>query len=326
MFDFETEKILSNLNKLPIYYTKEEKNKIIFKSHYHNFFNIDVRKPKYICIDKKEWKTIYNICKYIFSDGNLAIHFNFYFETQKWLITDIIRVLLYKAKNGCSYKTLENIFNIPKSTLNNAAQLIKKLKIFSQSYSNIIKKYYGKRFINKLKFRSTDTSAIVNKGCTENIKYNRHYGRKKIIKISTENDSFGIPISLKVVSGNKYDGETYREQIKEKRYIDQNLDNKTRKYLMADSGYDDNKTIEEIKNQNFHPIIKQNIRNTKDPRKIRKLSYREKEIYPRRTKIENNFCKIKSYKDVNVIYYKKISSYINILELIFIYNLTSLMN
>lgn len=325
MFDLKTEIKLNDSYNTITYYSLEEKNKIIFKSHYHNFLNKDVRKPRFVPVSNKEWKTIHNICKYIFSVGEIAIHFNFYFPSQKWIVSDIVRALLYKLKEGCSFKSLEKIFGISHSTLSNSFSVLQKFNVFSLSYSKLLKKYYGRRFIDKLKYRLTDTSSVVNKGCTEEVNYNKYYGRKKISKISTETDSDGIAIGLKIVAGNVTDNKIYRQQVFEERFIDEKMDIETRKYLLADSGYDDKETLSTIRENNFTPIVRQNKRNIKDRNKIREMTKYETKIYKKRIKIENSYCTMKKNKDINAIYYKKINSFKNMVILSFIYNLTSIL-
>ena len=70
------------------------------------------------------------------------------------------------------------------------------------------------------------------------------------------------------------------------------------KYYSADPAYYTNKILKHLDSKDLIPIIKPNIKNTKDKAKLKKLklnTYQNK-IYARRFKIEDTNSNIKSFK------------------------------
>ena len=83
---------------------------------------------------------------------------------------------------------------------------------------------------------------MVNVGFLNNfIDFNRYNGRKKYIKMSAMTDSYGIPLGIAIVPGNKSDVITVKETIDK---IPINLNTKRNRYkqnFLADAGYSSRK-------------------------------------------------------------------------------------
>jgi len=124
----------------------------------------------------------------------------------------------------------------------------------------------------------------------------------------------GIPISININPGNKYDSKILSETINEKIIntdtIKYKNNNRYKQYLLGDSGYDSNKNAQLLKKKGYTPIIIQNKRNIKNKKLLRILNVTQKKIYKKRNKIENyhswikKFPKIKSLYERNIEYYK----------------------
>lgn len=84
---------------------------------------------------------------------------------------------------------------------------------------------------------------------------------------------------------------------------------------MADSGYDTKKNIKELFKKGYKPIIKQNRRNTKNNKLIRKLTMHQEKIYKKRIKLENFHSWIKKFSKIKSLYEKKINNYKGLLLL-----------
>jgi hypothetical protein len=74
--------------------------------------------------------------------------------------------------------------------------------------------------------------------------------------------------------------------------------NKHKRYMLADAGYDTHEVKNKIKDFNIVPIIDYNKRNTKDDKIINNniLTERECDIYCKRIKIENSFSWLNTHK------------------------------
>ena len=81
-------------------------------------------------------------------------------------------------------------------------------------------------------------------------------------------------------------------------------------YVLADKGYDSIKNKNLIKENGAIPLILQNKRRIKDPKKIIKFNKKEMKIYKKRSIVENTFAKIKKYRKVLLRFEKYISTYI----------------
>ena len=88
----------------------------------------------------------------------------------------------------------------------------------------------------------TDTTVIGNKYGNENVARNKCYKNKNVSKLSLVTDSKGVPIDIKLYSGNVHDSRIACEHINESRDIDPLVKNRHKiKCLVADAGYDSGK-------------------------------------------------------------------------------------
>ena len=148
---------------------------------------------------------------------------------------------------------------------------------------------------------------------------NKYYKNKKGIKISTIVDINGIPLSLLIINGNESDLTSLKPTV-DNLFIETNSyqyknNNRYKQYFLGDKGYysKNNKLI--LSEKGYKPIIGINNRNTKNPKKIKRLSPKEKIIYKKRIIVENFFAKIKKYPKLDKIYEKKIDNYFGLLLL-----------
>ena len=154
------------------------------------------------------------------------------------------------------------------------------------------------------------------------INFNKYNGRKKYVKVTSINNSFGCPLSPPfLVASKKSDSRVLKETI-ENLSIDlgtlKNSDNnRYKQYFLADSGYDTNHNKKYLKRRGYIPIIAYNKRNTKDEKIIaaKQLSKKHKEIYKKRRIIESFFSWIKKFPIINQVYQKKIVSHNGLLSL-----------
>ena len=94
-----------------------------------------------------------------------------------------------------------------------------------------------------------------------------------------------------------------------------NIANKKNKYMLADKGYDTKDFREICTLKGYIPIIDYNKRNTKDINKLKKLTNKERQIYKKRIKVENSFCRIKQFRRLSMIYEKKLDTFISFIYL-----------
>lgn len=153
------------------------------------------------------------------------------------------------------------------------------------------------------------------------------YKGKRSFKLSLIVDVNGIPLSVLVKPANENDAIlgaiNLKKSLIDLKYNITNYNNKTKRYLLADSIYYTNDFMDNVKSLNINPIIYPNKKNTKDPELIKnmKLNKTQKKIYKKRTIIENGFSwnyKNKRIKNFNEKDYNNYYSflYISFLKLI----------
>lgn len=262
-----------------------------------------------------------SICNFIKNKYPLLYDsYNFKYHTQKYTLNDIINAILLFLKNSCSWRNFV-YKDIKYYTIQKNFYKLNKFKIFEETYKENFFKYIKSESkginskYNKLKYVYTDTTTVYNKYNTDKAKRNKYFKNKKVIKTSLITDSKGIPIDIKIESGNKNDSLILQNQLNELNTKNKNLiKNST---LLADSGYDSTKLTKSKFFKKY--IIKPNNRNTKDETKIRELTQKETMIYKKRIIIENTNQKIKSFRRLDVLYEKLIHNYIQCTYLGFLY-------
>lgn len=154
--------------------------------------------------------------------------------------------------------------------------------------------------------------------------YNNIYKRRKGesskgIKITSLVSTNGIPISIQVDGGNKYDSPILPNVVNNcvidcntKKYANHN---RYKQYLLADSGYDSKSNNQLLLDKGYIPIILQNKRNIKNTKLIRKLNKKHKKIYKKRIIVENYHSWLKKFQKIASLYERNIDSYKGLLLL-----------
>lgn len=262
------------------------------------------------------------ILKYIKSNKEINKHFNFTYHTQKHRLEDMLNEIIPIIKFAIPWReTISVSFN---SAYDTYKRLIK-FGVLKKTYMELLKKYFIKTPANKLKLIYTDTTCVVNKYGSELVKYNG-YKKRKVTKISLITDSLGIPINIKIGGGTEDDGKIFIKQIRENDWlINDELIEKYKKCLLADSGYDQNKLRTILNNKNYKQIIAYNNRKTKDILKIKNLTTQEKDIYVKRIKIEHMNGLLKSHRRIQTRYDRKVNTFENSIYLACIEKLLNFM-
>ena len=214
---------------------------------------------------------------------------------------------MYVLKTGISWRDLRSHIN-----WNSVYKVYIKLNsggIFKLTYVQLLNKYLRKSTNGKLKYIMTDTSFVPNKKGKSVVGYNKFYNRKKGTKISLITDSNGIPLNMKCYKGNIYDNKILMNHLKNGNSVWINHNSKYNKFFLADPGYDTKLIRKTINKLNYIPIIIQNKRNIKDPKKIIKLTTKEKLIYKKRLTIERTFNKMKMNRRLSLRYDSKINNF-----------------
>jgi len=172
---------------------------------------------------------------------------------------------------------------LPKSTFNFHFQNLNKRKILRKTYEELLKEYFKKGPNRKLLYRYKDTTYIVNKNGHENVKYNG-YKKRNGSKVSLETDSKGVIIHSTINDGNEHDAKIFINDTSKSYFIDKKLMERFSKYYSADPAYHTKNILNYLKCNNLIPIIKANIKNTKDKDKLKKLKLTkyETKIYNKR--------------------------------------------
>jgi len=176
----------------------------------------------------------------------------------------------------------------------------------------------------ELKYQSVDSTFIEDKNNSKESSYNRIYKRRKGesskgIKINTIVTTNGIPLSVNVKPGNEYDSPILPELL-DNIIIDCNTKkyekhNRYKQYFFGDSGYDSKNNHNKLTKMGYVPIIKQNRRNIKNKKLIRKMNNTQKQLYKKRIIVENYHSWIKKFLKIQSFYEKTIKSYTGLLLL-----------
>ena len=221
------------------------------------------------------------------------------------------------VKSGTSWKNYSGFVN--GETLRKKHAEWVKLGVYDDLYESSLDNFVKSTpRTEELKYQSIDSTFIhdVN-GCLNSNYSGIHKCRKGEsdigINITSIVTTSGIPISVTLTGANKYDSTVLPEAMDNiiiecdtKRYQNHN---RYKQYILADKGYDSKNNHDISIKKGYTPLIAQNIRNTKDPKKIRIMNRKEKEIYKKRIKIENYHSWIKKFKKISSLYERNIDNY-----------------
>ena len=241
-------------------------------------------------------------------------------RNSKYTLDRTLNVIEYVLKTGASWRSLKlDIFKelgIKWQSIYYHFDKFSKAKVFENVYLQLLDKYFKKNKSHKLKYLSIDSSFVKNQYASD-VEYNGSYKKKKLAKLSLIVDSNGVPLSALIVKGNISD---YRLAIKNfnDTFIEINshtTNNKHKRYMLADSGYDSCTIRETIKGMGINPVIWYVQRNKND---IKKFNKREIAIYNKRSIVENTFSWIYQNRRTNMRYDRKRSNYLSFLFMAFI--------
>jgi len=146
---------------------------------------------------------------------------------------------------------------------------------------------------NDLKYMSTDTSIMNNKEGTHCGKHNPQNKNRKGDKVSVVLTGSGNPMIVSTGQSHIHDSNFAKDNIKKllkNKKIKKCLDKvEGHTYFLADSAYDSNDIKKTLSNNKIKHIIKPNKKNTKDPKKIRRLNKSENRKYRKRIIVEHFF-------------------------------------
>jgi len=216
----------------------------------------------------------------------------------------IIQEILYLLKTGTSYNNYRGPIKAKALSTHviffaNNDIFIHVYKILYDRYDNLTKhKVYNKHL-------SIDTSIIPNRNGKEGLGRTPLYKNKKCYKISNIVDSNKVSKLPIIVSGNTHDSKIAIQQVSQlKHKIDQIQ-------LLGDGGYDSNKLRCVCDKLNVKLITNKNKRNTKDPKKIHKLTKKDKYKLKKRVIVENFYASYKQYRRVAFILDSYRSTYVS---------------
>lgn len=243
--------------------------------------------------------------------------YDFTYHNQIYTLEEILDGIIYILETGIPYN--KYMGKISGKTLNKHLLFLRDNNIFKLAYQQLLNKYYLSQCTCKLKFQLLDTSHINNEYCTDNLGRNPYYKNKKGFKISLLTDKDGITFSPLIKPSNISDSKIVEEHFNNL-LINPNTfkyknHNRYKQYLLADKGYDSKEIRNLLENKGYIPIIPYNKRNTKDKKKIKHLTVKEKKIYKKRIKIENLNSWIKKNRRLSNIYDKSCQTYTSYLFL-----------
>ena len=242
----------------------------------------------------------------------------------KYTLDEILTVIEYILVTGSSWRSLNlGIFKQQYIWQSFYYHFYKfcKMNLFKNIYTDILKKYFKTNISGKLKYLSIDSSFIKNEYAS-NVDFNNQYKKKRLSKLSLIVDSKGVPISSILKAGNISDQSLFNSNFKDI-LIDitcNNKNNKHKRYLLADSGYDSVAIKNKIKEYNIIPIIRYNKRNTKNKNiiAVNTLTKKESDTCIKRMVIENCFSWLYKNRRLCKRYDKQNIVYLNFLYIAFI--------
>jgi transposase len=225
---------------------------------------------------------------------NYIIENHFYKPTTntKYTLDQIIDVIEYVLITGSSWRSLDlSIFkttDIRWQSIYYHFRKFVKANIFKKVYLILLQKYFRINASGKLKYLSVDTSFIRNQSAS-NVAYNGFYKKKRLSKLSIIVDSKGVPISALIAEGNHSDQKLFFRNLNNL-FINiksNTINNKHKRYMLADAIYGTKKIRETIKDNNISPIIW--YKKYKNKKINKTFTVAEKKIFKKRIIVENCF-------------------------------------
>lgn len=261
---------------------------------------------------------------------------DFYKRNNKYTINDYAIGIIDVVKNNTSWNSYSGFMN--GNTLRKKHNEWIKLGVYEHVYENSLKKYLNTtKITEELKYQSIDSTFIEDINGSKYASYSNVYKRRKGesskgVKITSIVTTKGIPISVSVNHGHRvsprgrtlcprwghnYDSPLLPKAVDEcvincntKKYCNHN---RYKQYFLADGGYDSKKNHKKLINKGYMPIIKQNRRNIKNKKLIRKMNTKQKQIYKKRMIIENYHAWIKKFSKIKSLHERNIENYRGIL-------------
>ena len=224
----------------------------------------------------------------------------------------IIKEIIYFLKSGVSYSFYRGPINA--KTLNRHILFFSKEKIFEKVYEQLYCQYLDNNSFSKLKYQSIDTSFVMNKNGKQKLGRNRFFKNKNAYKISFIVDTNKLPVSIDIDRANKDDAKIGLQNLDKIFTILKKMNN-IKPYILGDKIYDTTEFRTECIKSGYKPIIDYNKRNTKNLKKIKHLTKKEKKIYKKRIKVENSFCILKKFKRIDRIFDSYFLTYVSFVHL-----------
>ena len=203
----------------------------------------------------------------------ISKYFDFTYTSQKHKIECILTEILKVIKYGIPWRLIENI---PYTTVYSSYKRLLYFGILKNTYIDLLHLYLKKQPNKKLKYQYTDTTCVSNKYGSCHVAYNG-YKMKKCSKISFISETYGIPINVNINNGKKNDGKILVSHFHDM-LINKKLNDKNKKYMLADSIYYVNEVKNLLTNEGYEYIINPNRKNTKY-KEIEKLTPKQLKIY-----------------------------------------------
>jgi len=239
----------------------------------------------------------------ITNSKHVSKYFNFTYTSQKHKIECILAEILKVIKYGIPWRLIENI---PYTTVYTSYKRLLHFGILRNTYIDLLHLYLKKQPNRKLKYQYTDTTCISNKYGSKHVAYNG-YKKKKCSKISFVSEAQGIPINASIHNGKQNDGKILVSHFHDI-LINKKLNNKNKKYMLADSIYYVNEVKNLLSNEGYEYIINPNRKNTKY-KEIEKLTPKQIKIYAKRIKIEHTNSILKTYRRLNCRYDRNLDTF-----------------
>jgi transposase len=238
---------------------------------------------------------------------------DFYKRNVKYTTYDYAVGIIDVLKNSVSWNSYNGI--IDGNTLRKKHNEWVKLGVYEKLHKDAVTKYLKKGKRSELKTLSIDSTFVEKKGSSKIASPSGVYKCKKgqaavgisITSVVTEK---GMPISVNIDGANKND-----ITLLKKAFDNCVIECNTKKYVLADKGYDSKKNHNILTGKGYIPLIPQNRRNIKDPKKIRKMSMRHKKNFKKRHIVENYHAWIKKFRKINYLYETNTENYRGLLLL-----------
>jgi transposase len=232
--------------------------------------------------------------KIILGDTEIGIFYRNQYPNSKYSLDDILNELLYFLKSGVSWKNLRSKINT--NTLYWHFRRFVSRNIFNSFFIFLRNEYF--KHHNCL-LQIIDSTCIFNKLGKEMVARNKFYKNKNCNKVSLVTDSFGIPLSAIIKSGNVHDLNFLSNHID-----DLLMSTSKNSYftLLSDKGYVSAKHKSFMKYHNYN-LIYPHKKNMQPSLNFNKIQYKK------RINIEHTFSKLKAFKRIQLRYDSTISSF-----------------